>query len=164
MEKGKIKNERVQRRLDRWFDTPWRINIARTVAYTRGYAIGEGEPFVIRRAMAFKYCCENMPVIIRPEDYLVGYRDVDVKSAGLFPEWSGPEFFDDIEACKARKYEHFDLSPEDEKTLIEEVKPYWEYNNWSRTMIRQIMNFTPDVIKNTNFADATLFPTMPANI
>ena len=84
-----------------------------------------------------------MPVIIRPEDYLVGYRDVDVKSAGLFPEWSGPEFFDDIEACKARKYEHFDLSPEDEKTLIEEVKPYWEYNNWSRTMIRQIMNFTP---------------------
>ena len=55
MEKGKIKNERVQRRLDRWFDTPWRINIARTVAYTRGYAIGEGEPFVIRRAMAFKY-------------------------------------------------------------------------------------------------------------
>ena len=164
MEKGKIKNERVQRRLDRWFDTPWRINIARTVAYTRGYALGEGEPFVIRRAMAFKYCCENMPVIIRPEDYLVGYRDVDVKSAGLFPEWSGPEFFDDIEACKARKYEHFDLSPEDEKTLIEEVKPYWEYNNWSRTMIRQIMNFTPDVIKNTNFADATCFPPMPANI
>lgn len=164
MQKGKIQNARVQRRLDRWFDRPWRINIGRTRAYTKGFALGEGEPMVIRRAMAFAHCCETMPVIIRNEDYLVGYRDVDVKCAGLFPEWSGPEFFDDIEACKSRPYEHFDLSPEDEKILLGEVKPYWEYNNWSRTMIRQIMNYTPDVLKNTNFADASCFPPMPANI
>lgn len=164
MEKGTIKNERVQRRLDRWFNTPWRINIDRTRAYTRGYALGEGESMVVRRAMAFAHCCETMPVIIHDEDFLVGYRDVDVKSAGLFPEWSGPEFFDDIEACKTREYEHFDLSPEDEKILIEEIKPYWEFNDWQRTMIRQIMNYTPDVIKNTNFADASCFPPMPANI
>lgn len=66
-----------------------------------------------------KYCCENIPVIIRPEDLSGRIPDVDVKSAGLFPEWSARNFFDDIEACKARqKYEHFDLSPEDEKTLI----------------------------------------------
>ncbi len=164
MEKGKIQHPRVQRRLDRWFDTPWRINIERTRAYTRGFALGEGESMVIRRAMAFAHCCETMPVIIRDEDYLVGYRDVDVKCAGLFPEWSGPEFFDDIEACKSRKYEHFDLSPEDEKILLEEVKPYWEWNNWQRTMIRQIMNYTPETLKNTNFADASCFPPMPANI
>lgn len=164
MLKGEIKNPRVQKRLDRWFNTPWKINIDRTRAYTDGYKRGEGESMVIRRAKAFAHCCETMPVIIHDEDLLVGYRDVDVKCAGLFPEWSGPEFFDDIEACKSRTYEHFDLSPEDEKILLEEIKPYWEFNDWSRTMIRQIMNYTPEVLKNTNFADATCFPPMPANI
>lgn len=161
---GKIKSTRVQKRLERWFDTPWRIDIERAKAYTKGFAIGEGESMVIRRALAFAHCCETMPVNIHDEDYLVGYRDVDVKSAGLFPEWSGPEFFDDIEACKSREFERFNLSPDDEKVLIEEIKPYWEENDWARTMIRQIMNHTPDVLKNTNFADATCFPPMPANI
>ncbi len=164
MEKGSITNERVQRRLDRWFDTPWRINIEHAKAYTKGYAIGDGEAMVVRRAMAFAHCCKTMPVIIHDEDYLVGYRDVDVKCAGVFPEWSGPEFFDDLEACKTRTSDRFELDPEDEKTLLEEVKPYWEHNGWSRTMIRQIMNYTPDYIKNTNFADASCFPPVPANI
>ncbi len=165
MEKGKIKNERVQRRLDRWFDTPWRINIERTKAYTEGFANAEGDHMVIRRAKAFANCCYKMPVIIRPEDYLVGYRDCDVKSAGVFPDWYGPEFLDDIEACKAREYEHFDLDPKDEKSLVEDIFPYWKGDgDWSRTMIRQIVNSMPDKLKNTNFADATCFPPMPANI
>ncbi len=164
MEKGKIQNERVQRRLDRWFDTPWSINIERTKAYTKGFALGDGESMVIRRAIAFAHCCETVPVIIRDEDFLAGYRDIDVKCAGLFPEWSGPQFFNDIDALKAREYERFEFSPEDEKVLLEEVKPYWEHNGWARTMVRQIMNHTPDVIKNTNFADANCFPPLPANI
>ncbi|WP_446424445.1 pyruvate formate lyase family protein [Mailhella sp.] len=164
MEKGTIKNERVQKRLDRWFDTPWRINIEHAKAYTRGYALGDGEAMVVRRAMAFAHCCETMPVIIHDEDYLVGYRDVDVKCAGIFPEWSGPEFFDDMATIKDRTSDRFEFDPEDERILLEEVKPYWEYNNWSRTMIRQIMNYTPDFIKNTNFADASCFPPVPANI
>lgn len=164
MEKGKIRNERVQRRLDRWFDTPWRINIEHARAYIRGYAKGDGEAQVIRRAKAFAHCCETMPVIIHDEDLLAGYRDVDVKCAGVFPEWSGPEFFDDMSTIRNRTSDRFEFDPEDEKILLEEVKPYWEFNDWSRTMIRQIMNYTPDHIKNTNFADASCFPPIPANI
>lgn len=165
MEKGKIKNARVQRRLDRWFETPWRINIERTKAYTEGFANAEGENIMIRRAKAFANCCYKMPVIIRPEDYLVGYRDCDVKCAGVFPDWNGPQFLDDIEACKAREYEHFDLSPEDEKTLIEDIFPYWRgTGDWSRTMVYHLVNNMPEELKNTNFADASCFPPMPANI
>ncbi len=47
------------------FGCPWRINIERAKAYTRGYAVGDGEAMVIRRAMPFAHCCETMPVIIR---------------------------------------------------------------------------------------------------
>ena len=165
MEKGKIKNERVQRRLDRWFDTPWRINIERTKAYTKGFADAEGDSIMIRRAKAFANCCNTMPVIIRPEDYLVGYRDCDVKSAGVFPDWNGPQFLDDIDACKAREYEHFDLTPEDEKTLVEDIFPYWRGNgDWPATMVRHLVDNIPETLKNTNFADASCFPPMPANI
>ncbi len=165
MATGKIQNTRVQKRLDRWFDTPWRINIERTKTYTEGFAQAEGEHMVIRRAKAFANCCYKMPVIIHPEDYLVGYRDCDVKCAGVFPEFSGPEFLDDIEACKARQYEHFDLSPEDEKILVDDIFPYWKGNgDWARTMIRQLVDNMPEKLKNTNFADATCFPPMPANI
>lgn len=165
MKKGSIKNPRVQKRLDRWFDTPWSINIERTKAYTEGFAKAEGDPIVIRRAKAFANCCYKMPVIIHPEDYLVGYRDCDVKCAGVFPDWNGPQFLNDIEACKAREYEHFDLSPEDEKCLREEIFPYWRGNgDWAPTMVRHLTDNIPDKLKNTNFADADCFPPMPANI
>ena len=165
MKKKKIQNERVQRRLDRWFDMPWRINIEHTKAYTESFAATEGEHMVIRRAKAFANCCYKMPVIIRPEDYLVGYRDCDTKSAGVFPEWNGSAFLDDIEACKSREYERFELTPEDEKVLVEQIFPYWRgTGDWARTMVRQLVDNIPDKVKNTNFADVTCFPPMPANI
>lgn len=163
--KGKPESERVQKRLNRWYDTNWRINIERIKYYTESFKETEGEHMVIRRAKAFANCCNKMSTHLHPEDFLVGYRDCDVKCAGLFADWNGPQFLMDIEACKSRETEHYDLSPEDEKCLLEDVFPFWRGNgDWKRTMVRVLFDNIPEKLRNTNFADASCFPPKPANI
>ena len=56
---------------DLYADMP-RIESARAVLLTESYRETENEPMIIRRAKAFQHILENIPIIIRDRELIVG--------------------------------------------------------------------------------------------
>ena len=48
------------------------IEAARAELITESYKQTEGQPIVMRRALAFAHILENIPIIIRPDELIVG--------------------------------------------------------------------------------------------
>ena len=70
---GEIKKSpRIDRLVEHLYAKMPEIEADRAEIITAAYQETENEPIIYRRAYAFKKICEELPIIIRPEELIVG--------------------------------------------------------------------------------------------
>ncbi|MBQ7794348.1 MAG: glycyl radical protein [Clostridia bacterium] len=116
---------RIPKLIDNLFRNMPEIEADRAVLLTESYKATEGEPIVKRRALAFAHILENIPIVIRDEELIVGSATKAPRGCQLFPEYSYQWVLDELDTVAARSADPFYIS-EETKATLRKVYPYWE--------------------------------------
>ena len=98
-----------------------KIDLDRARLVTRAYKETEGHPWAIRRAMAVKKLCEEMPIFIKPGELIVGDSNGAPDEIRWYPEssvWWMPE------GITTGGYSDM-VTEEERKEIIEDICEYW---------------------------------------
>jgi pyruvate formate-lyase/glycerol dehydratase family glycyl radical enzyme len=118
---------RIERLKDRLLRASYDICLARAREYTRVYKETEGLDPALRNALALKATCENQPVRIYADEWIVGNKTNAYISPVIAPERGDSMRSLQIEMEVLPEKGHpFKIKPEDKKEFLEEILPYWE--------------------------------------
>ena len=106
-------------------NTPY-LSLKVPIGYTRVLKETLGEPMIIRQAKGLKFTLENLPVIIRPDERIVGTFDEDIPVAIPRLEASGFRILKELETLSNRDVNPINVKDEDVKILREEIAPFYE--------------------------------------
>jgi len=122
---GIAKSPRIDRLINNLFVKMPEIEAERAVLLTEVYKATEGEPIILRRAKAFKNICENLPIIIRDEELIVGAATKVSRGCQVYPEYSFEWLESEFDTVETRSADPFYISEETKQTL-REVYKYWK--------------------------------------
>ena len=118
-------SKRIGKLIDHLFKNLPEIEVERAVLLTESYKATENMPIVRRRALAFKHIVENIPIVIRPDELIVGSTTVNPRSAQHFPEYSYSWMEAELDTIETRSADPFHIS-EENKNILRGIYPYWK--------------------------------------
>ena len=114
------------------------IDIEQALYFTESMRQTEGEALVLRWAKAMKHIAENITVYIDDHQLLAGRSGVQGRYGILYPELDG-DFLDmAVEELPTRTESPFSISPENAKTVVEQIAPYWKGKTYHEALNRAI--------------------------
>lgn len=119
------KSPRIQRLIDHLYANMPEIEADRAELVTESYKQTEGLPIIKRRSAAFRHILENIPIIIRPEELIVGSNSIAPRGCQTFPEYSYSWLEPEFDTIATREADPFYISPSTADRL-RKVHPYWE--------------------------------------
>ena len=119
------KTERIKRLVDHLYAKMPEIEAARAELITESYKMTEGEPVIMRKAKAFAHILKGLPIIIRPEELIVGSTTIAPRGCQTYPEFSYDWLEAEFETVETRSADPFYISDETKKRLLEANK-YWK--------------------------------------
>ena len=117
--------DRIARLKDDLFKKMPEIESARARLITESYRMTEGEPMITRRAKAFLHILQNIPIIIRDEELVVGSTTLAPRGCQTYPEFSYEWLEAEFDTVATRSADPFYIS-EDAKREIAEADKYWK--------------------------------------
>lgn len=119
------KTERITKLVDHLFAKMPRIESARARLITESYKATEELPVVIRRAKAFQHILENIPIIIRDQELIVGSTTIAPRGCQTYPEFSYEWLEAEFDTVETRSADPFYISEQTKKEL-KEANAYWK--------------------------------------
>ncbi len=119
------KSDRIPRLVEHLYAKMPEIEAARAVLITESYQQTEGEPTIIRRAKAFEHILDNIPIIIRDEELIVGSTTIAPRGCQTYPEFSWEWLEAEFDTVEKRAADPFYISEETKKKL-HEANQYWK--------------------------------------
>ena len=116
---------RVERLRQRIIDAPQEVCAERARFLTRSMSKHWDEHPLTRISMALLDILDNISVIIRPDELIVGCRTSKLKGAPLFPENKATWLEGDVDAFDQRVLQRALITEEEKRILHEEVLPFW---------------------------------------
>ena len=150
------KTERISRLVDHLFEKMPEIEADRAVLLTESYRATEAEPMIMRRAKAFDHICRNIPIIIRPEELIVGSATQAPRGCQVFPEYSFEWLESEFDTIATREADPFYISEETKKTL-HEVYKYWKGKTTSELATEYMAPETLRAIEHNMFTPGNYF-------
>jgi len=136
---------RVERLRQRIIDAPQEVCAERARFLTRSMSEHWDEHPLTRISMALWDILDNISVIIRPDELIVGCRTSKLKGAPLFPENKATWLEGDVDAFDQRVLQRALITEEEKRILHEEVLPFWE----GRTVENHLDDLLPaDVVED----------------
>lgn len=117
---------RVARLCRRIIDAPQEVCAERAVWLTRSMREHWDEHPLTRISMALADVLDNISVIIRDDELIVGCRTSKLKGAPLFPENKAIWIEGDLDAFDQRVLQRALIEEDEKRVLREEVLPFWE--------------------------------------
>ncbi len=118
------KSPRIDRLVKALYEKMPEIESDRAVLITESYKATEGEPIITRRAKAFEHILENLPIVIREDELIVGAATKSPRGCQVFPEYSFEWLEAEFETVATRSADPFYISEETKETLSKVYK-YW---------------------------------------
>ncbi|MDD4851366.1 MAG: pyruvate formate lyase family protein, partial [Gemmiger sp.] len=119
------KSERIPRLVAHLYAKMPEIEAARATLITESYRQTEGEPVVLRHAKAFAHILKNIPIIIRPEELIVGSSTLAPRGCQTFPEFSYEWLEAEFDTVATRSADPFYIS-EKTKQELRQANHYWK--------------------------------------
>ncbi len=85
-----------------------------------------GKPMIIRQAEGLKNTLENLPIVIRPDELIVGTFDEEIPVAIPRPEGTGLRIMRELDYLSRREVNPINVKDEDIKIMKEEIAPFFE--------------------------------------
>ena len=82
------KSPRIPALIDDLYQRLPEIEADRAVLLTESYKETEGLPIITRRALAFEKILDNIPIVIRPGELILGSTTKKPRGCQVFPEFS----------------------------------------------------------------------------
>jgi len=117
---------RVGRLRRKVIDAPQEVCVERARFLTRSMSEHWEENPLTRISHALADILDNISVIIRDEELIVGCRTSKLKGAPLFPENKAKWIEGDLDAFDQRVLQRALITDEEKRILREEVLPFWE--------------------------------------
>ena len=150
------KSDRITRLVEHLFAKMPEIEAARAVLVTESYRQTENEPIVKRRALAFDHILKNIPIIIRPEELIVGSTTIAPRGCQTYPEFSWEWLEAEFDTVETREADPFYISEETKKAL-REIHPYWKGKTSSELATSLMAPETLTAIKHNVFTTGNYF-------
>ncbi|MBD3255725.1 MAG: formate C-acetyltransferase/glycerol dehydratase family glycyl radical enzyme, partial [Candidatus Lokiarchaeota archaeon] len=131
------------------------ISIKVPLYYTKALKDTPGKPMIIRQAEGLKSTLENLPIIIRPDELIVGTFDEDIPVAIPRLEGSGFRIMNELETLSERAVNPIFVKEDDIQILREELAPYYEkfkIDNYAREL-------APEGVFEVGFSGSSYIPT-----
>lgn len=151
-----LMTERISKLISDLFANMPQIETDRAVLLTESYKATEGQPIVRRRALAFKYILENIPIIIRENELIVGSATQRPRSCQVFPEYSYEWLEDELDTVETRAADPFYIS-EENKEVLKRVYPYWKGKTTSELATSYMAPETLIAIEHNIFTPGNYF-------
>ena len=132
------------------------IEADRAVLLTKSYMDTEGQPITLRRAKAFEYILDNIPITIRDRELIVGSATKRPRSCQVFPEYSFEWLESEFDTLATRTADPFYISDDTKKTL-HEVYKYWKGKTTSELATAYMTPETLMAIKHNMFTPGNYF-------
>lgn len=119
------KSERITKLVEDLYAKMPEIESARAVLITESYRRTEGEPIIMRRAKAFAHILENLPIVIRDQELIVGSTTIAPRGCQTYPEFSYEWLEDEFDTVETRSADPFYIS-EQTKQELKAANAYWK--------------------------------------
>ncbi|MCR4657905.1 MAG: glycyl radical protein [Lachnospiraceae bacterium] len=120
-----VKSERITKLVEDLFKKLPEIEASRAVLLTESYKQTENEPIELRRAYAFEHILDNIPIIIRDEELIVGSQTLAPRGCQTYPEFSYEWLEAEFDTVEHREADPFYIS-EETRSKLRAVHPYWK--------------------------------------
>lgn len=132
------------------------IESARAKLITESYKSTEDKPIVMRRALAFEHILDNIPIIIRPGELIVGSTTLAPRGCQTYPEFSYKWLEAEFDTVEHRKADPFYISEQTKKDLLE-ADAYWEGKTTSELATALMTPETLKAIEHNIFTPGNYF-------
>lgn len=112
----------------------------------------EGEPYIVRRAKAFKRHCETKTVRVLPNELIVGNAGSLPRTACIPPELT-PDLIDELDTVQTRAQDPFDITEEQKRLYREYIYPYWKDRTLASHFFKRLPPFTREIVKTGGILD-----------
>lgn len=119
------KPDRIPKLVENLYAKMPEIESARAILITESYRQTENEPMVIRRAKAFAHILENIPIVIRDLELIVGSTTIAPRGCQTYPEFSYEWLEAEFDTVEKRSADPFYIS-EKTKQELKEANAYWK--------------------------------------
>lgn len=119
------KSDRIPKLVENLYAKMPEIESARAILITESYRQTENEPMVIRRAKAFAHILENIPIVIRDLELIVGSTTITPRGCQTYPEFSYEWLEAEFDTVETRSADPFYIS-EKTKQELKEANAYWK--------------------------------------
>ncbi len=119
------KSPRIQKLIDHLYERMPEIEPYRAELITESYRRTEHLPIIKRRSAAFRHILENIPIIIREGELIVGSNSVAPRGCQTFPEYSFEWLEPEFDSIATREADPFYIS-KDTVERLKKVHPYWK--------------------------------------
>ncbi|MGN0026132.1 MAG: pyruvate formate lyase family protein, partial [Clostridium sp.] len=137
------KSTRINKLIDALFEKIPEIEADRGILITESYMKTEDKPIITRRAEAFAHILENIPIVIRDNELIVGSTTKSPRGCQVFPEFSFSWLESEFDTIEKRSADPFYIS-EETKVALKNAYKYWHGKTTSE-LATSYMN--PDTIK-----------------
>lgn len=150
------KSERIPRLIAHLYENMPVIEADRAVLLTEAYKATETEPIIMRRAKAFEHILKNIPIVIRPEELIVGSATVAPRGCQVFPEFSFEWLESEFDTVATREADPFYIA-EDTKKTLHEVYKYWKGKTTSELATSYMAPETLTAMEHNMFTPGNYF-------
>lgn len=119
------KSDRIPKLVENLYAKMPEIESARAILITESYRQTENEPMVIRRAKAFAHILENIPIVIRDLELIVGSTTIAPRGCQTYPEFSYEWLEAEFDTVETRSADPFYISKKTKQEL-KEANAYWK--------------------------------------
>ena len=150
------KSDRIKRLVDHLYAKMPEIEAARAELITESFKATEGQPVVMRKARAFEHILKNLPIIIRPEELIVGSTTIAPRGCQTYPEFSYEWLEAEFETVETRSADPFYISEETKKRLLA-ADVYWKGKTTSELATSYMAPETLRAMKHNFFTPGNYF-------
>lgn len=118
-------SKRIEKLTNDLYSVTPEIEAQRAVLITESFKETEAYPMIIRRAKALEKILNEMDIVIRDEELIVGNLTKKPRAASIFPEFSNKWLLEEFDTLAKRTGDVFLIS-EDVKSQLREVFKYWD--------------------------------------
>lgn len=150
------KSDRITRLVEHLYEKMPEVESARAKLLTESYRSTEDQPAVMRRAKAFAHILENIPIIIRREELIVGSSTIAPRGCQTFPEFSYDWLEAEFDTMEHRKADPFYIA-EQTKRELKEANAYWRGKTTSELALSLMAEETKTAMAHNMFTPGNYF-------
>ena len=150
------KSDRIPKLVEALYAKMPEIESARAVLITESYKETENQPMVIRRAKAFQHILENIPIVIRDHELIVGSTTIAPRSCQTYPEFSYEWLEEEFDTVAERSADPFYISDRTKREL-KEADAYWKGRTTSELATAYMEPETLKAIEHNIFTPGNYF-------